>query len=207
MALKEVVFGNSLEGILEGRALRGSAIITHGAGKGMDSPLLVKTGEGLAKLGFRVLRFNFGYLNRKSAPSKDGVKERPELEQAIEYLKNETDSNPLLVGKSFGARVNSYVSATRSDIRALVFYGMPIQGLGKNPKPRDFSHLSRIAVPMLFITGHKDRLCPLELLEEAQENAKSSLVTSVVVPGDHSYKPKSEDLAVEECLAWVGKLD
>ena len=203
MAEKKVKFGDGLHGILNGKGKRGAAIITHGAGKGMDAPLLEKTAIELAELGFVVLRFNFGYLGNKPAPSKDGKKERPELVKAIDYMTKY--GNPILIGKSFGARVNSYVAAERQDIRALVYYGLPIHGMAKNAKPRDFSHLSDIDAPMLFITGDRDRLCSKDHLKKVQKLVRSDY-DSQFVPGDHSFKPKSEDEAIKVCIDWIDKL-
>lgn len=203
MQEKDITFGDGLHGIVSGAsAKKGAVIITHGAGRGMDAPLLAKTASRLADAGFMVLRFNFGYLERRGAPSLAGKNERPEVELAIEFMKKH--GKPILIGKSFGARINSYVSAERDDVRALVFYGMPLQGASKTAKPRDWSHLARIKAPMLFITGNKDSLCPLEDLEAVQKQISVEF-KSEVVPGDHSFKPKSEDTALDICVDWVTK--
>ncbi len=203
MEERKIEFGNSLNGIISGAGTKGTVIVSHGAGRGMDAPILVKTSTQLAELGFVVLRYNFGYLGKKPAPSRNGVNEQPELVSAIEYMK-QFGEEPILVGKSFGARISSYVAAERSDIRGLVFYGMPLEGMSKTSKPRDWSHLAKINAPMLFITGDKDKLCPLPLLDDVQQ---SIIVPykSEIVSGDHSFKPKSEDQAVKLCVDWIGK--
>jgi predicted alpha/beta-hydrolase family hydrolase len=123
------------------------------------------------------------------------------LVAAIEFMQNYFPE-PILAGKSFGARVNSYVAATRADIRGLVYYGLPLHGMSKTSKPRDWSHLTRIKAPMLFITGDKDKLCTLEHLAEVQKPIKVPF-ESKIVKGDHSFKPKSEDEAVSLCLKWI----
>ena len=192
-----------LDGIISGAPQKGVAIVTHGAGRGMDALLLEKTAAGLAELGLMVLRFNFGYLGKRPAPSQGGKNEKPELVAAIEFMKEHGE--PILIGKSFGARVSSYVAAERHDIRALVFYGLPIQGMSKNSKPRDWSHLAKLSTPLLFITGDKDKLCPLPELAEIQKGISAEF-KSEIVPGDHSFKPKSEDKALQLCLDWVGDL-
>jgi uncharacterized protein len=199
----QIKFGNGLIGTMNGGGERGSVIISHGAGRGLDAPILVKTAEQLAGLGFKVLRFNFGYMGLRPAPSAGGKKEQPELVSAIEYMRKY--GNPILVGKSFGARVGSFVASDRDDIRALVFYGLPICGIGKNPKPRDWSHLGKIKAPILFITGASDKLCPLTQLAEEQKHITAAYA-SQVVPGDHSFKPKSEDAAIALCVNWIDAL-
>jgi uncharacterized protein len=201
---KQVTFGPGLDGIISGAGgKRGPVIITHGAGRGMDATLLVKTAERLSEAGFVVLRFNFGYLGKRPAPSQGGKNERPELVAAIDYMKQH--GSPVLIGKSFGARVSSHVASERDDIRALVFYGLPLQGMSKTSKPRDWSHLAKIKAPILFITGNKDSLCPLPELNKVLPLVGSSC-ESHVVAGDHSFKPKSEDAALDLCCTWVESL-
>lgn len=192
-----------LDGIISGTNKRGPVIISHGAGRGMDAAILEKTASQLADLGFIVLRYNFSYIGKKPAPSAGGKREMPELVHAIEFMKQ--FGEPILIGKSFGARVGSYVAAERDDIKALAFYGMPLVGMSAKSKPRDWTHLEKIKVPMLFITGDKDKLCPLPTLADVQKNITAPL-TSEVVQGDHSFKPKSEEQAISICVDWVDKL-
>jgi uncharacterized protein len=202
---KRVEFGDGLSGIISGaQNSRGCVIITHGAGSGMDSSLLVQTTVDLVKKKFTVLRFNFAYLGKRPAPSAGGRVEQLELVCAIEFMKSQFGA-PALIGKSFGARVNSFVCAKRADASALVFYGLPLQGASKSAKPRDWSHMSLLQCPMLFITGDKDKLCPLDELETIQQHLKAPF-TSSIVKGDHSFKPKSEKDAVKLCVEWLDSL-
>lgn len=203
MEHKEVSFGNNLTGLLTNPTGSSSVIITHGAGQGMQSKLLEKTAIRLAELGFAALRFNFAYIDKKSAPSAGGIREQPDLVAAIEFMSNY--GKPVLVGKSFGARVCANVALQRHDVRALVFYGMPLQGMSKTAKPRDWSHLARLEMPLLFITGDKDKLCPLDMLSDVLKTIKAPC-TSNVVPGDHSFKPRSEDLAMDFATTWISQL-
>lgn len=199
-----LVFGEGLNGIITGGdGKRAPVILTHGAGQGMQSPLLVKTAARLSELGFIALRFNFAYIDKKSAPSAGGKREQPDLVSAIEYMKRY--GNPILVGKSFGARVCANVALHREDIAGLVFYGMPLQGASPTAKPRDWSHLAGIKPPVLFVTGDKDKLCPLNQLAAVLDTMKGD-VTSEIVAGDHSFKPKSQDAAMLLCTNWIDKL-
>lgn len=203
MQEENIVIPGGLNGIIQGEAKRGAVIITHGAGQGMSAAILQKTAFALADLGFIVLRFNFSYLDRESAPSFGGKKELPELQSVITFMKKH--GKPILIGKSFGARVCANAAVEDEEVRALVFYGMPLQGASKTSKPRDWSHLARIQAPMLFITGDKDQLCPLDQLSGIVSGLTAP-VTSKVVPGDHSFKPKSEDRAVEICAGFIDDL-
>jgi uncharacterized protein len=197
-----VEFGGGLHGILHEGGSRAAVLASHGAGRGLDTPLLEKTAERLASSGFTVLRWNFGYLAERRAPSAGSKREKAELERAIEFLEGLSEAPLVLLGKSFGARVSSYVAAGRSDVRALVFYGLPLHGMAKNAKPRDWSHMAQISAPMLFITGDRDQLCRPEHLAEVQSLVRTPY-TSEVVPGDHSFKPRSEDTAIDIAVSWL----
>jgi uncharacterized protein len=203
MTAISVKFGDALEGVCEGQPRRGLVLISPGAGGSMETALLVHTAAQLAEAGFLTLRWNFGYMTAGKMPSAGGRRELPEMAEAIDYLKAKADRQPLiLIGKSFGGRLSSYIGAERSDIEGFVFYGLPLQRMGKNPKPRDWSHLAKLTGKILFVTGDKDRLCPLDQLSQAQEFFKVPFA-SEVVSGDHSFRPRGEDAALKICVEWI----
>ncbi|HLG72095.1 MAG TPA: alpha/beta family hydrolase [Chloroflexota bacterium] len=200
--MAEVDFGEGLHGVLQEGGSRAAVLVSHGAGRGLDTLLLEKTADRLSGDGFTVLRWNFGYLAQRRAPSAGSKREKSEMEQAIDFLKGRSAAPLVLLGKSFGARVSSYVAAGRDDVAALVFYGLPLHGMGKNAKPRDWSHMALIKGQMLFITGDRDQLCHLDHLAEVQRLVTAPF-TSEVVPGDHSFKPRSEDKAIDIAVRWL----
>ena len=200
---KPVKISDDLDGKLSGEARRGTVLISTGAGGTMDTPLLLKTAERLNDLGFLTLRWNFGFTQARRAASAGGKREIPEMELAINYLKTQSLNTPIiLIGKSFGARLSTYIGAGRDDISGYVFYGLPLVGAGKNAKVRDWSHLAKLTGKILFITGEKDKLCPLQNLTEAQKFLTTEF-ESTIVNGDHSFKPRGEDAAVEHCSEWL----
>jgi predicted alpha/beta-hydrolase family hydrolase len=198
-----VKISDNLDGKLSGKLLRGAVLISTGAGGTMDTPLLLKTAERLNDQGFLTLRWNFGFIQSGRAASAGGKREIPEMELAINFLKQQSADTPIiLIGKSFGARLSTYIGAERDDISGYVFYGLPLVGAGKNAKVRDWSHLGKLKGKVLFITGEKDKLCPLPNLLTAQKFLTTDF-DSTVVNGDHSFKPRGEDRAVERCVEWV----
>jgi predicted alpha/beta-hydrolase family hydrolase len=210
-----VEFGKSgdsdaiLDGLLSGpsdaSSGRGLVLLSHGAGGTMNNGFLVKASEELNALAFTTLRWNFGYVKARRAPSAGGKRELPEMQAAIDYLKNLDKSNKLpiiLAGKSFGARLASYSAKERQDIDGFAFFGLPLLGIGKNPKPRDWTHLARLTGKALFVTGHKDKLCPLQQLEDVQKHVGIPF-ESFVVPGDHGFSPRGEKEALDHLVKWI----
>lgn len=202
-SVTDVKFGGSLIGIEQGVPTRGAVLISHGAGGNMRAKLLEQTAERLADLGFLTLRWNFGYTTKNGAPSAGGKRERPEMVAAVEFLSNKAKGKPvILIGKSFGGRVSTYIVEDAPPISGYVFFGLPIQGMSDTSKSRDWSHLAKLKGRALFITGDKDKLCPLEQLEQVQEQLIIPY-ESIIVPGDHSYKPRGEAVALDACVKWI----
>lgn len=205
--MKQVTFGSGLNGIISGEAKRGLVLISHGAGGTMRTPLIEQTANSLSSKGFLTLRWNFGYMDKGGAPSFGGKNELPEMDAAVQYLNEQArnaDVPIILIGKSFGGRVATHYAVNHPELSGFVFYGLPLQGASKTSKPRDWSHLSKLCGRALFITGEKDKLCPLEQLAEAQKFMRIPF-ESTIVPGDHSFKPKGETLALETCIGWMDK--
>lgn len=202
---EQVSFGESLEGILDKGGNRGNVLISHGAGGDMRMKVLQETAERLASIGFLVLRWNFGYVTRGGAPSFQGKTEQPQMISAIDFLRGQNEKAPvILIGKSFGGRISTFIVDRSADIAGFVFYGLPLQGAGKAAKPRDWSHLRNLTGRALFVTGEKDKLCSREQLIEAQRFVQIPF-ESEFVPGDHSFKPKGESVAVEKCVNWIDR--
>jgi hypothetical protein len=199
----QVTFASGLSGILTGTAQCGAVLISHGAGGTMMTPLLVQTATKLNDMGFLTLRWNFGYVAAGRPASAGGKRELPEMTVAVDFLAEQAENKPIiLLGKSFGGRLSTHIASERDDIGGLVLYGLPVRGMGKNPKPRDWSHLGKIKADVLFITGDKDQLCPQDELAAAQKYLTKPFV-SEIVPGDHSYKPRGEAAAQQACLSWM----
>ena len=92
---------------------RVTILLAHGAGAPMDSASMTATAQALAAAGFRVARFEFGYMasrrtadGRKPPPRAETL--NPEYDAAIAEL---GAKGPLIIGgKSMGGRVASMVA-------------------------------------------------------------------------------------------------
>ncbi|MEO5719910.1 MAG: alpha/beta family hydrolase [Chthoniobacterales bacterium] len=90
----------------------------------------------------------------------------------------------VLIGKSMGSRIGCHVSLVEP-VRALVCLGYPLCGGGDPARLRD-KVLREITVPILFVQGTRDKLCPLELVENIRREMKAKSELLVVEGGDHS---------------------
>jgi uncharacterized protein len=104
--------------------------------------------------------------------------------RALDCLRSEHDGPIVLVGKSMGGRVGCHLALTEK-VAALVCLGYPLCGGGDVSKLRD-QVLLTTATPAMFVQGTRDKLCPLDLLEDVRCRMAAPSVVHVVEGGDHS---------------------
>lgn len=116
----------------------------------------------------------------------------------------------ILIGKSMGGRVGCHV-ALEDRVDGLVCLGYPLKGMGKSGQLRD-EVLLALEVPVLFVQGTRDSLCPLDLLSDVRRRMRSRSQLYVVESGNHSLlatkghlrgSGKSQDDVDGEILATI----
>lgn len=104
----------------------------------------------------------------------------------------------VLAGKSMGGRVASHVAAEETGVSGLVFFGYPLVSPSTGVV-RSTDHLHQSGVPMLFLSGSRDRLGPLDALRPLVKGLGATL--EVVEEGDHSFQvPKRTGLSSGDVL-------
>lgn len=158
-------------------------VLAHGAGAGQSHPFMQDWAARLAALG-AVHPFEYGYMARgKRAPDR-----MPKLLEAhrAAYAQARDDSGDpvVLIGKSMGSRVGC-VLASQVPVAGVVCLGYPL----RSPKGvvRD-EPLLALVVPVLFVQGTRDRLCPLDVLDEVRGRMSAPTELHIVEDGDHSLK-------------------
>ncbi len=187
-------------------------LLAHGAGAGQDHPFMAGVRDGLAAAGYPVLTFNYPYMEAgRSRPDRPAMlldAHRAALARLRGYCER-----VVLAGKSMGGRIGSHVAAEGEEAVGLAFYGYPIVAPGKK-EPRDLSHLEAITAPMLFLTGSRDPLCPLDLLVPLVGRLPAA-EAAIIEDGDHSFRvPKRTGLTYPEVIEalvamtadWLGGL-
>lgn len=170
-------------------------LLAHGAGAPMDSNAMTAAATALAPVGFRVARFEFGYMAarriagiRKPPPKAENLKE--------EYLRavGNLNANGKLVigGKSMGGRVASMVADVlyeQGKIAGLLCLGYPFHPPGKPENLRTL-HLETLKTPTLICQGTRDEF---GMREEVSDYRLSSLIDILwLEDGDHDLKPRKK---------------
>jgi len=193
-----VVEGIEVSGILsipDSGAKDTGIILAHGAGGDMRHPMLSFLAKGLADEGYPTLRFNFFYREmEKKTPDKQAILYLA-WQSAYRFLAGHPRyrlKHIAAAGKSLGARIASQMAAEGMlAAERLIFLGYPLHAPGRKDRPRD-GHLYKIAAPMFFFAGTKDRFCDLQLLKQVLSNLSAPWELEVIEGGDHSFHvPKS----------------
>ncbi len=173
-------------------------LLAHGAGAGQDSPFIVHIREGLAAAGYAVLTFNYPYAE-EGRRRPDPQPRLLECHRAAAARLRSYVPAIVFAGKSMGGRIGSHVVADGAPASGLLFYGYPLVAPGSG-MPRSVEHLHTIRVPMLFLAGTRDRLCPLDLLEDVLSGLPAA-EAAIIEDGDHSFRiPARAGVTGEEVL-------
>ena len=165
-------------------------LFAHGAGAGMTHRSMASNAEGLAARGIATLRYQFPYMEKGSKrPDPPGIAHAAVRAAAAEARKIAPDLPLFAGGRSFGGRMTSQTQAGSPlpGVRGLAFLGFPLHPAGK-PGIERAEHLSRVEVPMLFVSGARDALAEMDLLGPVIANLGDRATLHVVADADHSLK-------------------
>jgi uncharacterized protein len=171
---------------------KATILLAHGAGAPMDSASMTATASALAAAGFRVARFEFGYMaarrrgHRKPPPRAETL--NPEYEAAIAEL---GAKGPLIIGgKSMGGRVASMIADeaySAGKIAGLLCLGYPFHPPAKPTQLRT-KHLADLRTPTLICQGTRDEFGTRDEVETYPLSGRIELLW--LEDGDHDLKPR-----------------
>lgn len=149
---------------------RASLVLTHGAGGNATMPLLVTIASAFATAGFRVLRYDmpfrqkrpFGPPSPSSAPA-----DQAGLRSAVEFL-SQNDGRPVFLGgQSYGGRQATMLAASQPGVAdGLLLLSYPLHPPGKAHQART-AHFPELSARCLFVSGSKDPFGTPEELHQA----------------------------------------
>jgi len=162
-------------------------LFAHGAGAGMTHKSMTSNAEGLAERGIATLRYQFPYMEKGSRRvDSPKVAHAAVRAAAAEAVKLAPDLPLFAGGRSFGGRMTSQAQADAPlpGVRGLAFLGFPLHPAGK-PGIERAEHLSRVQVPMLFVSGERDALAEMDLLRPVVEGLGDRATLHLVAAADH----------------------
>jgi len=165
-------------------------LFAHGAGAGMMHKAMESNAHGLAERGIATLRYQFPYMEKGSKrPDPPRIAHAAVRAAAAEAARLAPDLPLFAGGRSFGGRMTSQsqADAPLPDVIGLAFLGFPLHPAGKRGIERA-EHLARVQVPMLFVSGDRDALAELDLLQPVVASLGNRASLHRVAHADHSFK-------------------
>lgn len=170
-------------------------LLAHGAGAPMDSKSMNAAAAALADAGFRVVRFEFGYMaarrtsdQRKPPPKAETL--QPEYRDAVAALG--AKGKLVIGGKSMGGRVASMVADelhAAGKIAGLLCLGYPFHPPEKPAQLRT-AHLENLQTPALIVQGTRD---PFGTRPEVEGYTLSKAIRILwLEDGDHDLVPRKK---------------
>lgn len=164
-------------------------VLGHGASSNMRSPMLQTISERLADENIATFRYNFPYSeNGRGRDSKDTC--TATVRSAVAAAHGAApDLSILAGGHSFGGRMTSTAASESplENVCGLVFFSFPLHPAGE-PGTKRADHLNAVTVPMLFLSGTRDALAELDLLQPVVKNLGERATLHLLDTADHSFK-------------------
>lgn len=179
-------------------------VLGHGASTTMRHSTLQTIAERLADIGIATFRYQFPYMERGGGGRESQAVALATVRSAVAAAHEAAGDLSILVGgHSYSARMSSLTAAEApiEHVRGLVFFAFPLHPSGKEGTERA-EHLDDVTVPMLFLSGTRDKLAVLDLLVPVCENLGDKATLHLLDTADHGFKvlkrrKTEEDVFVE----------
>jgi uncharacterized protein len=192
-------------------------VLGHGASSNMRTPLLTTIAEHLADKKIATFRYNFPYSENKRGRDPNPVCVAT-IRSAVKAANEAAPDLTLLAGgHSFSGRMTTTAQAESplEGVSGLVLFAFPLHPAGA-PDTKRAEHLSSVHIPMLFLSGSRDALGELDLLEPTVKELGRRATLHLLDTADHSFKvlkrtrTSTEDVFDEMARVtaeWTEKLD
>lgn len=179
-------------------------VLAHGAGANMRSNAMQSIAEALADQNIATLRYNFPYMEEGRPRTDSPDVAVATIQAAVEQASELAPELPLFAGgHSFGGRMTSTAASRDAidQVKGIVLFSFPLH-MPDKPGTIRAEHLALVKQPMLFLTGTRDKLADLDLLQPVIEGLANATL-HLIDTGDHSYKvlkrtrESKEDVFVE----------
>lgn len=164
-------------------------VFGHGASTNMRHRTLQTIAENLAERNIATLRYNFPYS--ESGRGRDTTATCvATIRSAVQFAHEQAPDLKLLAGgHSFGGRMTTTAQSEipLEHIAGLVLSSFPLHPPGAHDTKRA-EHLSKVKIPMLFLSGTRDTLADLDLFKPVVKKLGKLATLHLLETADHSYK-------------------
>lgn len=180
-------------------------VLGHGASTNMRHTTLQTIADRLGEVGIATFRYQFPYMERGGGGRESQEVALETVQSAVRAARDSAGDLPLLVGgHSYSGRMSSHAAAEclLEGVRGLVFFAFPLHPAGR-PGTERAEHLKNVSVPMLFLSGTRDKLADVALLSPVCEKLGDQATLHLLDTADHGFKvlkrsrKSAEDVFVE----------
>ena len=167
----------------------GLATLAHGAGAGMEHPNIERIAQALVHRHMATFRYQFPFMERGGGRDRLEISMATVRQAAVTARRLLPDVPLIAGGHSFGGRITSMAAAETPipDVRGLFFCAYPLHPPGK-PSDQRAIHLPQISVPVLFISGTRDRMMTAERLQPTLLEMAGNARMEWLATCDHGYR-------------------
>ena len=166
-------------------------VFAHGAGADKSSGFMQTMTELLNKHRINVLRFNFGYMDKRIKQGKRYPPDRmPKLLNCLKTVLTNVDTSlPIfLAGKSMGGRVSAtLVENNIANVSGVICMGYPFHPQ-KKPEKLRLEPLQNTTSAILIVQGDRDALGNKQEIADYQISPLCQVI--YLDDGDHDLKPR-----------------
>ena len=164
-------------------------VLGHGASTNMRHATLQAIADAMAEQRIATFRYNFPYSENGTARNSTAT--------CVETIRNAVkaahraapDLKLLAGGHSFGGRMTTTAQSEEplENVIGLILFSFPLHLPGR-PATTRAEHLAKIDIPMLFLSGTRDELATLGLLEPTLEALGKKATLHLLDTANHGYK-------------------
>jgi len=169
------------------RGAKALLVLGHGAGTNMRHAFMQALSDALNEVGIATFRFNYPYSEKGGG--MDGEKVRlATVRAAVETAMTLAKRLPVFAGgHSMSGRMFSMAVAQEAivGLKGIVFFAFPLYA--SKPNTERAEHLKEVTVPMLFLSGQRDKMADLKLLAPVVKKLKNATLYEVDT-ADHGFK-------------------
>jgi predicted alpha/beta-hydrolase family hydrolase len=202
--------------LMRPRGAHGLLVLGHGASSNMRNPFLTAVAEALSDAGVATFRYQFPYMEAGGGGRNSNAVLLESVRNAVAAGRKAAKGLPVFAGgHSMSGRMTSMAAAEEpiEILQGIVFVAFPLHPAKKRGTDRAV-HLNDVTVPMLFLSGTRDALAELDLLEPVCKDLGKKASLHLVDTAVHGFKilkrtRKSEEPPVRELARvaseWIAK--
>ena len=162
-------------------------ILGHGAGTNMRHPFMQDLSNALNQTGIATFRFNYPYSEKGGGMDSEKVR-LATVGAAVTVANNEVQGLPIFAGgHSMSGRMISMACAQGviDQLKGIIFFAFPLYS--SKPSIERAEHLKSVIAPMLFLSGQRDKMADLKLLQPVVEGLEHAAL-HIIDTADHGFK-------------------